>query len=134
MNEQKKLYRSEKDKVIFGVCGGLGEYFAIDSLIVRLIFLALFFGGGAGFIIYLIFALLVPSENDGPKVVQTVGEEKKSVSRLKNKDWTLLLGSVLFIVGLSALLSNFWSFHFIWGNFWPLLLILAGLMIIFKKK
>lgn len=134
MNEQKKLYRSEKDKVIFGVCGGLGEYFAIDSLIVRLIFLALFFGGGAGLIIYLIFALLVPSENDGPKVVQTVGEEKKSVSKLKNKDWTLILGSILFIVGLSALLSNFWPFRFIWGNFWPLLLILAGLMIIFKKK
>ncbi len=135
MNEQKKLYRSEKDKVIFGVCGGLGEYFAIDSLIVRLIFLALFFGGGAGLIIYLIFALLVPSESEGPKVVQTVGEEKKaSVSKLNNKDWTFILGAILVVIGISTLLSNFWPFHFIWGNFWPLLLILAGLMIIFKKK
>ena len=33
-----KLYRSEKDKMVGGVCGGLGEYFGIDSTIVRLIF------------------------------------------------------------------------------------------------
>jgi len=134
MNEQKKLYRSDKDKVIFGVCGGLGEYFAIDPLIVRLIFIALSFGGGAGLFIYLIFALLVPLENKNPKVAQTVGGEKKLDNSLNNKDWSLIIGAVLVIIGISALVSNFWSFRFIWSNLWPLLLILAGVMIIFKKK
>jgi len=137
MNEQKKLYRSDKDKVIAGVCGGLGEYFAIDSLIVRLIFLALLFGGGAGFLIYIIFALIVPSEKEAISVVKTSSSDsnaEKAVSVVRSRDWRLVFGIILLVIGISSLLSNFWPFSFIWGNFWPLLLILAGVMIIFKKR
>lgn len=56
----KKLYRSETDRRIAGVCGGIAEYFGIDSTIVRLIwvFVALWFG--AGLIAYLIAALVIP--------------------------------------------------------------------------
>ena len=46
----------------------------------------------------------------------------------------LIIGAILMFIGVISLLSNFWPFHFIWASFWPLLLILAGLMIIFKKK
>ncbi len=137
MNEQKKLYRSEKDKVIAGVCGGLGEYFAIDSLIVRLIFLALLFGGGAGFLVYIIFALIVPSDKEAISVVKTASSDssaEKAVSVARNREWRLILGIILLLIGISSLLSNFWPFHFIWKSFWPLLLIFAGFMIIFKKK
>lgn len=57
--KRKKLYRSKKDKVIGGVCGGLADYFEIDSIIMRLIFLALLFAG-AGLLIYIVAWIFVP--------------------------------------------------------------------------
>jgi phage shock protein C len=61
--ENKKLYRSNTDKMLAGVCGGLAQYFGIDSTIVRLIFaLLVFFGVGSGLILYIILALIMPLE------------------------------------------------------------------------
>jgi len=58
---EKRLYRSKKDHLIAGVCGGLAEYFHIDPVIVRLIALLLLLPGGApGLLPYLILWLLVP--------------------------------------------------------------------------
>jgi len=56
----KKLYLSETDKKIFGVCGGLGEYFDIDSTIVRLIWVIIALGG-VGILAYLIAGLIIPN-------------------------------------------------------------------------
>ena len=56
----KKLYKSNKNKMIDGVCGGIGEYINIDPTIVRLgwvVFCAL---GGSGIIAYLIAAIIIP--------------------------------------------------------------------------
>jgi phage shock protein C len=61
--ESKKLYRSNTDKMLAGVCGGLAQYFGIDSTIVRLIFaLLVFFGVGSGIVLYIILALVMPLE------------------------------------------------------------------------
>lgn len=57
----KRLYRSRKDRVIGGVCGGVAEYFGIDSVAVRLAFLILLFFGG-GLILYIIFWIVVPEK------------------------------------------------------------------------
>lgn len=57
--EPKRLYRSRKDRVIGGVCGGLAEYFGIDPLIVRLVALVLLFFGG-GFLLYIIGWIAIP--------------------------------------------------------------------------
>lgn len=57
---QKKLYRSNTDRKLCGVCGGLAEYFDIDPTIIRLIFIFLTLFGGGGVLIYLICALVVP--------------------------------------------------------------------------
>lgn len=61
----RKLFRSKKDKKIFGVCGGLAEYFNMDVTIIRLItaFLVIFWG--AGLLAYLVAALIMPVETDG---------------------------------------------------------------------
>ena len=59
--EVKRLCKSETDKVIAGVCGGIAEYFEIDSLIIRLLFVLLALAVGSGLLLYLIFALLIPS-------------------------------------------------------------------------
>lgn len=58
----KKLYRSRRDRKIAGICGGLGEYFNVDPTLLRIIFLFLLFFGGSGFILYLIFWIVVPNE------------------------------------------------------------------------
>lgn len=56
----KKFYLSRSDKKIGGVCGGLAEYFNIDSLIVRIIFVVLLIGYGCGLLAYLLIWLLAP--------------------------------------------------------------------------
>jgi phage shock protein C len=58
----KKLYRSRKDKMIAGVCGGLAEHFNIDPTWVRLLFVLLFFVGGCALLVYLLMWLIVPVE------------------------------------------------------------------------
>jgi phage shock protein C len=61
--EYRKLYRSHKERMIAGVCGGLGEYFGIDPTLVRLLFVvATLFGGPMGPLAYLIFMIVVPNE------------------------------------------------------------------------
>ncbi len=57
-----KLYRSRTDRKIAGVCGGLGEFFGIDSTFVRLFFILLFFLGGASVLAYVVLWLIVPEQ------------------------------------------------------------------------
>lgn len=56
---QKKLTKG-RDKKIFGVCDGLGNYFDVDPTIVRVAFLVAVFGFGTGILLYLILALVMP--------------------------------------------------------------------------
>lgn len=60
----RRLYRSETDRQIAGVCGGIADYFNIDPTIVRLIFLVLFFAGGPGLILYVALWIVMPEESD----------------------------------------------------------------------
>lgn len=60
MNETRRLYRSETEKVIAGVCGGVGEYFNVDPTIVRLGFAVATLAGGLGPVLYLIMWIVVP--------------------------------------------------------------------------
>lgn len=57
---EKRLYRSRTNKMIFGVCGGLGEYFGVDATIIRLLWAISFFIFGAGFLAYIIAAIVMP--------------------------------------------------------------------------
>lgn len=59
----KKLYRSREDKVLCGVCGGLGEYLGIDPNIIRLLaVLLLFVSAGLVIILYLVACILLPEK------------------------------------------------------------------------
>ena len=57
-----RLYRSRSDRMIGGVCGGLGKYLNIDPTVVRLLFVALALLGGPGLVIYLIMLIVVPED------------------------------------------------------------------------
>jgi phage shock protein C len=61
----KRLWRSRRDRKIAGICGGLGAYFNIDAVWVRLIFVIFFLLGGAALLAYIIMWLLVPLEPEG---------------------------------------------------------------------
>ena len=58
----KRLYRSRKNKVIAGVCGGLADYFNADPTLIRLIFAALLFFEGTGALLYFLMMIVVPKE------------------------------------------------------------------------
>jgi phage shock protein C len=73
MSNGKKLYRSRKNKVLGGVCGGLGEYFDIDPSLIRLLWVVVFLMGGSGLLIYIIFWIVLPEE----KEVEDVKGRKK---------------------------------------------------------
>jgi len=62
MDLSKRLYRSNKEKMIAGVCGGLADYFNLDPTIVRLIFILLLFAPPSGVLIYLVLWLITPLE------------------------------------------------------------------------
>ncbi len=59
----KRLYRSERDRMFLGVCGGIGEYFNIDPTIIRVIW-AVFGCTGAGILAYFIAAVIMPGNPD----------------------------------------------------------------------
>jgi phage shock protein PspC (stress-responsive transcriptional regulator) len=60
---EKRLARSKSNRMLFGVCGGLGKYFGIDPTLVRLGFVLLALLDGIGIIIYIILAILMPQED-----------------------------------------------------------------------
>ena len=57
---EKKLYKSNENKMIDGVCGGIAEYFGIDPTVVRLVWVIFCAIGGSGFLAYIIAAILIP--------------------------------------------------------------------------
>lgn len=65
MNLEKKLYKSNKNKIIGGVCGGFGEYFNIDPTLVRLAFVGLCIVAGGGLLAYIIALIIIPDAPAG---------------------------------------------------------------------
>jgi len=60
--ESKKLYKSRDNRIICGVCGGIGEYLNVDPTIIRLLLVLLAFTT-AGFFVYIIAAIIMPEHN-----------------------------------------------------------------------
>ena len=82
----KKLYRSETDKLIGGVCGGIAEYFDIDSTIVRLIFALIVISGGTGLVLYVILWIVVPTKsNAGLSSEEVMASNAKEVRESAKK-------------------------------------------------
>jgi phage shock protein C len=60
----KKLYRSETDRILGGVCGGIAEVYDLDPTLVRLAALFIVLWGGSGLLIYLLAWLIMPTESE----------------------------------------------------------------------
>ncbi|MDH4222087.1 MAG: PspC domain-containing protein [candidate division Zixibacteria bacterium] len=119
----KKLYRSTKNSMIAGVCGGLGEYFNVDPTIVRLLTILLIFADGVGVILYIIAWIIVP---------RTEAVEAEMAGEKAPDSKKYLPGLILIAVGFLFLFHNFipW-FHF--RLIWPIALIIVGIFLLLKS-
>ncbi len=103
----RRLHRSRSNHIIGGVCGGLGDYFDIDPVLVRLIWLILILFGGVGLFLYLIAWVIIPVELDSAGQVKS---EPPGYSRGR-----LWWGLALVLMGV-----------FLWGSqyriiYWPII-------------
>lgn len=127
--EKKKLFRSNSDKVLGGVCGGLGEFFNIDSTIIRILFILFFFIGGSSILVYIISLIIIPLNPEYP-------EEK---TEKKSSSFGFYAGIVLVLLGLMLFLNNiglipFRIFHFSWDILFSILLIVLGIFFILRPE
>ncbi|HEX5895353.1 MAG TPA: PspC domain-containing protein [Thermoleophilaceae bacterium] len=101
--QPRRLLRSGSDRVIGGVCGGLGRYFNIDPTLFRIGAVVLVFVGGAGLLAYLAALLLIPSE-DSPTATDAPGRNRwlviAGVVVLLCVSWPFLLGGGLLLAGI----------------------------------
>ncbi len=72
----KRLYKSKKNRVIGGVCGGVGEYFNVDPVVIRILWLIALFALGTGFLVYIICLIVIPEEPDIKDVVDVDSHEQ----------------------------------------------------------
>ena len=151
----KRLYRSRTNRIIWGVCGGLAEYFNIDPAIIRVIFVILVLAWGIGIIAYIVLAIIAPLEGGvGQTPRETVKENiqdiKDTTTQLGKEVQSSLskngvesptrerhhalwwLGIALIIAGLLFLIGNIFGNW--WRYLWPIILILVGLLIIFGRR
>ncbi len=61
----KKLYKSRRNKMVDGVCGGIAEYFNLDPTVVRLLWVLFCAMGGSGILVYLVAAIIIPPDPRG---------------------------------------------------------------------
>ncbi len=59
---RKRLYKSEDNRILCGVCGGVGEYLGIDPTLVRLVWVLITLAAGAGLLLYIAAAIIMPRE------------------------------------------------------------------------
>ena len=124
----RRLYRSRKEKIIAGVCGGLAEYFDIDPVIVRLLMVLLFIYG-VGIIIYVLAWIMIPMEP--PEKVEV---EEVVVDTVEDKKKRERVGAIILIItGVVLLFGAFYSMSFIWKIIVPLTIIAAGIYILLKE-
>ncbi len=147
------LYRSESDRMLGGVCGGLGDYLGLDTTLVRLFFALLFFGSGIGLLVYVALWIIMPNES-APQAnqsfeenfkdsgqnfsarVQTVGEEFGKAVRTPHPKAGVIIGIALMALGGVLFVENL-NIHWLrWVSFdilWPVLLIIGGVVVIQRR-
>ncbi len=131
---QNKLYRSNVDIKIAGVCGGYGEYFRIDPTFLRIAAVLLIFADGIGVIAYIISWIAMPKrplafDDTGVPLRQETPEGEVTYS----SSGKYLPGLILVAIGAVFLVNNLW-WWFDFGDLWPILLIAVGVFLLFRMN
>ena len=146
----QRLHRSQTDKIVAGVCGGLAEYLRIDSTIVRLFFLLLGLSGGIGVVIYLVLWVIIPyggligsagaaqsGADEMAERARSVGDDVREMIRQPNPKAGILVGGALIVWGVFALIRslNIPWLHWLRADLlWPILLIVGGVALIWRRR
>jgi phage shock protein C len=118
---RERLHRSRRDRVVAGVCGGLGAYFGIDPTLVRLAFVIAALAGGASVLAYIVLALVLPdAEGDEPAPRAARSPEVAGVV-------LVALGAILLAVNVG------WFSWLDWRVVWPALLVALGLALMLRR-
>ena len=127
--ERRTLCRSSTDKVVAGVAGGIGAYFGIDSVIVRIAFIVLTFMGGAGPFLYLIGWLALPTEDSRSVIAKALGGD--SPHRFRSLMAVALIGfGLLVTANVSGSLFGFFIDVWSIAPYLALILIAAGVALV----
>jgi phage shock protein C len=113
---ERLLRRSTSDKVLAGVCGGLGRYLGVDPVLVRIAAVVLALANGIGLIAYVIAWIVIPEERAGQPVA--------AVRAPRQETGRLVLGGALVVLGLVLLLDRL--VPDLQRLFWPLAVVAAG--------
>lgn len=148
-----KLYRSRTNKMLAGVCGGLGEYLNLDATLVRLFFVLLGIAsmGGVALMAYMILWVVLPYPETGaagaPDTVRmnaeeisararSMGDDFRGTMQGQNRQAGLFIGGGLVVLGILFLADNLNIWWLRWFNLdmlWPILLIAAGAALIWRR-
>ncbi len=143
----KRLYKSRKNKVIDGVCGGIAEYLDVDPVLVRLAAVLFIFLGGTAVIAYIIGMIIIPPEPKNTAMgVETAADQIPAIppppgqKESRSRTGSLIIGIILLVFGAHFLLRNipFFNLYYLrlwdlgWHFFWPSILILIGLLIVLR--
>lgn len=130
--QQTRLVRSDMDKMIAGVCGGLAAYLGIDPVLVRLAFVILLLASGVGLAIYVILWIVMPGAALGNPEIRIMDEEVYTdPSTLKGRfSPAATVGVLLILFGAFFLLSQMGGVP---GFIWPLILIAAGVYYLVRR-
>ena len=140
---RERLYRSRDDRMLFGVAGGMARYFNVDPAIVRLVWVLLLLAAGAGILLYVVAAIVIP---DGPAgydagstaaaggaaAGQPLADRPPGQAQASGRDsggGAILLGVVLVLVGGWFLLQRFLP-QVDPALVWPAILVVVGLVLV----
>jgi len=136
MSNNKRLERDLHNRVLGGVCSGLGNYFGLDPAFWRVLFFFLFLMGCLGLPIYVILWIVMPSRNPNAPLMDNNNEAPSEAGSDQNKkSGNMTAGLTLIGVGAIFLLARYIP-AFNWHTAWPIVLIILGLLLIipFKAK
>lgn len=128
----RRLTRSENDKMIAGVCGGLANYLDLDPVLIRLAFLVLLFAGGVGLPTYLLMAFITPKESSiSEDPIDFTATHSVAEDKLRSRNRSSFFATMLIMFGLFFLVSNMGVDLKI---LLPILLIGFGIWQVIQKK
>ncbi|MGQ9675889.1 MAG: PspC domain-containing protein [Chloroflexota bacterium] len=128
----KRLFRSQKERMVAGVAGGLAQYFNVDLVLVRLALVALVLVPGLGGIVligYVAAAIIVPKRPAGEAEPAITG------SSVGIGDGRQVLAYILVAIGVLILAGNLgWYALIQWHLVWPLVLIAIGALLLIRQR
>lgn len=134
----QRLFRSRTNKVFAGVCGGLAEYFDVDPIIIRILFILMILFGGSGILLYIAAIIIIPQKPYTVSDLNQTGTQPQPTSTASNA--RNMFGYILIIGGGLLLLANLDVFHFFdfigdaFEYIFPILLIVLGMGVIYYRQ